>query len=232
VNNSPAFLLYPADLLSDEHVVLMTNQELGCYIKLLCYCWREGSIPDDISKIARLCGEPTEVMAQLWLAISSCFTEHENEPNRLTNPRLKSERKKQEEHRKERSESGKKGANSRWNKSNGSAITQPIAEPMANDGFSFSFSNKNNNAQFDSFYSSYPLKRGKKAALKQWLKNPTLSNGLFDTIMAALEGQKAHKAHLKAQNQFCPEWPYPAKWLKDERWNDEIEKPREGKGWI
>jgi hypothetical protein len=77
-------------------------------------------------------------------------------------------------------------------------------------------------AQFEKFYEVYPRKEAKQKALKLWLGKPELSNGLFDTIMAALEGQKAHKAHLKAQNQFCPEWPYPDKWLKDERWNDEV----------
>lgn len=35
---SPAFQFYAAEFLADENVVLMTNQEVGCYIKLMAYC--------------------------------------------------------------------------------------------------------------------------------------------------------------------------------------------------
>jgi uncharacterized protein YdaU (DUF1376 family) len=141
---SPAFQFYPSEFLADENVAMMSNREVGCYIKLLCYCWREGSIPSEIEKIAKLCGEDSSAMAQLWLSLSSCFssaiTSHgsaiDSHP-RLINKRLEIERKKQEEHRKERSESGSRGAKSRWSKelsNHGSAIAQPMAQPMANDG--------------------------------------------------------------------------------------------------
>jgi hypothetical protein len=56
------------------------------------------------------------------------------EPSRLIHERLEREREKQQRHRIERSESGSKGAKSRWNKGdreNGSAIK----EPMAKNGF-------------------------------------------------------------------------------------------------
>lgn len=140
---SPAFQFYAAEFLVDENVVLMTNQEIGCYIKLLCYCWREGSIPSDTDKIARLCGEDGSAMAQLWLAIGKCFELAITDPSRLVHPRLEAERKKQEEYRKERSESGKKGAKAKWGAASGedgSAIKEPIAQPMANDGSSSSSS--------------------------------------------------------------------------------------------
>ena len=156
---SPAFQFYPADFLSDEHVVLMSNQEIGCYIKLMCYCWREGSIPADIGRISRLCGEDVTAMAELWLAIGSCFASANGDPARLIHPRLEKEREKQSEHKKERSESGKKGAEARWGKgfqgypqgtkNDSSAMAEPMAEPMANDGFS-------------SLFSSLPLNQGQE----------------------------------------------------------------------
>jgi hypothetical protein len=140
---SPAFQFYPADFLADENVVLMTNRELGCYIKLMCYCWREGSIPSDVNKIARLCGEDGSAMADLWIAISSCFEVAINDPSRLVHPRLVTEQQKQSEHKKERSESGKKGAEARWGKAskgNDSAISSAIEEPIAKDSSSSSSS--------------------------------------------------------------------------------------------
>ncbi len=138
---SPAFQFYPSDFLSDENVVMMSNQEIGCYIKLMCFCWREGSIPSDITRISKLCGEDSSDMAKLWLAISSCFTVAIDDSSRMVHPRLEKERIKQQEHKKERSESGIKGAEARWGKhlkGNSSAIAKPIAEPMANDSSSSS----------------------------------------------------------------------------------------------
>jgi uncharacterized protein YdaU (DUF1376 family) len=139
---STAFQFYPADFLSDENVVLMSNVEVGCYIKLLCFCWKQGSIPANIDLISRLCNEPYEKMAELWPSIEPCF--HNGQPDRLIHPRLEIERKKQENFSKERSESGKKGAKKRWENKDkdGSAIQQPLAkgnkQPLAKDGFSSS----------------------------------------------------------------------------------------------
>ena len=53
-NKSPAFQFYPADFLSDSKVILMSNEEVGCYIKLICHGWLEGSIPSNIEGIALL----------------------------------------------------------------------------------------------------------------------------------------------------------------------------------
>lgn len=147
MSKAPAFQFYPADFLADENVKLMTNQEIGCYWKLSCYCWIEGSIPSDLRKMAKLCEEDGSAMAQLWQAICKCFVPHPTEPERLVHPRLEKEREKQELNRRERSESGKKGAKSLWNKklsSDGSAMppamAQPYQEPMALDGSSSSSS--------------------------------------------------------------------------------------------
>jgi uncharacterized protein YdaU (DUF1376 family) len=136
VGKAPAFQFYASDFISDENVVLMNNQEVGCYIKLLCFCWKQGSIPNDIDKIGKLCGENSSVMAQLWESIKPCFKE--NGHGRLVNPRLEKEREKQKAFRKERSESGKKGAAKRWkDKDLDSSAT---TEPMANDSSSSSSS--------------------------------------------------------------------------------------------
>ncbi len=154
----PSFQFYPADFLADENVKLMSNRAIGCYIKLLCYCWRQGSMPASIKDIAKLCDERPDVMKKIWIDLKSCFVTSETETDRLFHPRLLSEKNKQDSFKKERSESGKKGAEARWNKDSlqnkpagsaiqqidGSAIqepiAQPIAEPIAKNSFSSSFS--------------------------------------------------------------------------------------------
>ncbi len=143
---SPAFQFYPSDFLSDVNVVLMTNQELGCYIKLISFCWLQGSIPNDVRKISKLCNEDGSAMAQLWQAIKNCFKEAPDDCSKLIHPRLEAERHKQIMFKDERSKSGKRGAKARWNigiiknNSDGSAMAQPIAEPMAKNGSSSSSS--------------------------------------------------------------------------------------------
>lgn len=73
-------------------------------------------------------------------------------------------------------------------------------------------------SQFDKLYQLYPRKQGKQAALKAWLKNPELSNGLFDTVISALQKQK-ETIWKDKERQFIP---HPASWLNGKRWEDEI----------
>lgn len=154
MSKSPAFQFYPADFLADENVAVMSLAGRGAYITLMCYCWREGSIPADLGRMGKLCGVDSSAMAELWQELWPCFEQlqgqPEGQPARYAHPRLERERLKQQEHGRERRESGRKGAISRWNKEKGiaqqpqlgdsSAIAKPIAEPMANNGFSSSSS--------------------------------------------------------------------------------------------
>jgi len=110
MGKAPAFQFYPADFLADENVVLMTNQEVGCYIKLLCYCWRQKSIPMDVSRIAKLCGESSGDMEKMWPAIEPCFNVN---GTRYFNKRLDIERRKQAGWRKKCVSGGKRSAKNR-----------------------------------------------------------------------------------------------------------------------
>ncbi len=51
---SPAFQFYPADFLTGT--AIMTAEERGIYIALLCYQWEMGGLPDDNRLLARLAG--------------------------------------------------------------------------------------------------------------------------------------------------------------------------------
>lgn len=147
MNKSPAFQFYPADYLADMQVRLLSWASRGLYIDLLCYCWREGYIPSDSSAIAQLCGCHDLAIIEPCLLL---FSESE-ENGKLIHKRLEKEREKQNEHRKERAEAGKKGAETRWGKgktprnktdgkANGSANGSAIVLPMAKNGSSSSSS--------------------------------------------------------------------------------------------
>lgn len=109
---------------------------------------------------------------------------------------------------------------------------QPSNQPKTNQQVTTykNIRNKEYNiTQFDKFYQMYPRKQGKQAALKAWLKNPELSNGLFDTLMDALKKQKTSIWKNK-DKQFIP---YPGTWINGRRWEDEIEDSKQTPGgWL
>lgn len=89
----------------------MTIEEEGVYIRLLSYCWREGSIPSDLTLLSRLCkGAKVSRMANVITA----FDPMPGDPSRLIHGRLEGERKKQETYRDKQKEKGARGASKRW----------------------------------------------------------------------------------------------------------------------
>ena len=113
MHRSPAFkkltIFYP-----DSKVILMSNEAVGCCIKLICHGWLEGSIPNNIGGIAKLCFCHSEKMATLWEEIKPCYAAHPKDATKLIHPRLEKERKKQQENKKKLTSAGKRGAKARW----------------------------------------------------------------------------------------------------------------------
>lgn len=110
-NKSPAFQFYPTDHLSDENVQMMTLEEEGAYLRALCYCWNEGSIPSSPAALAKLIGKGASTT--LTTVVQACFTPCKKDSSRMTHARLEKERRKQTEWRRKSSEGGKKSAEKR-----------------------------------------------------------------------------------------------------------------------
>jgi uncharacterized protein YdaU (DUF1376 family) len=107
---APAFQFYARDWLADEHVLVMTLEEEGIYIRLLALCWQEGSIPADPAVASRLAKfAPVEAVKNVLLR----FTPSAQNEQRLVHLRLDKERKKQREFNKQRSEAGRKSGEAR-----------------------------------------------------------------------------------------------------------------------
>lgn len=147
---SPAFQFYPKDFLSDRNVVVMSMQERGVYITMICHAWQD-PLPVDHAQLARICGVPLSSFRKMWPALSVCFREVDGV---LIHPRLERERQKQAEYRAEKSDAGKRGAAKRWQK-DGSAIEVPIAKdgkatdlPMAENASSSAFASASSFAVF------------------------------------------------------------------------------------
>lgn len=133
----PAFQFYPKDFLSSDAVSLMTTEQIGAYMLLLCHSWlRPEGLPADTESLARLARVPAaRFTSKVWPGISRSFTA--NEHGLLCNPRMERGRHEQETYRAERSQSGKRGAASRWaDKNDGSGNDSDIAQPIAKNGSS------------------------------------------------------------------------------------------------
>jgi len=74
----------------------------------------------------------------------------------------------------------------------------------------------NTTSDFDLFWSTYPVKKGKGNAEKSWEKlKPDLQ-----IVLTAIEAQKQTDQWTKDNGKFIP---YPATWLNQRRWEDEVE---------
>ena len=49
---APAFQLYVADFINGT--ITMNNEEVGVYIRYLCYEWDKGGLPDNETLLARI----------------------------------------------------------------------------------------------------------------------------------------------------------------------------------
>jgi len=127
MSKAPAFQFYAAEYLADERVQLMTIEEEGVYIRLLSYCWREGSIPADPALLTRLCkGSDVSRMPLVLEAFAPMIDDH----RRLIHTRLEKEREKQSEYRQQQRERGSHGG--RVSAKKRVAAAQAPATPPAN----------------------------------------------------------------------------------------------------
>lgn len=79
----------------------------------------------------------------------------------------------------------------------------------------------------EGFWKSYPLRNGtrgsKKKALDQW---KSLTPEQRKKAMEALEAQKTHYEKTKASGGFVAEFPDAWRWLRDRRYEDEVQIPK------
>jgi len=105
---------YPHDFQTDEKARVMTPTERGIYRDLLDSQWIEGSLPGEREKLVRLVQNCTkQEFDKAWPAVKECFEEMGE--GRIGNRRLRELRDQVDKVREKLSESGKFGAENRWN---------------------------------------------------------------------------------------------------------------------
>ena len=99
--------------------------------------------------------------------------------------------------------------------------TQPISPPSPHHPITQSkpLSEKSDDT-FSRFWNLYPRKAAKKKASDAW--RSARINGELESVLTALEVQKASPQWQKDGGQFIP---LPATWINGKRWEDEATKP-------
>jgi uncharacterized protein YdaU (DUF1376 family) len=211
----PACQFYFADFLVGT--MMMTAEEVGGYIRLLCHQWDAGSIPDDDEKLARMAG----CCPAALVAIRRKFPAVSN--GCLRNERLEFERAKQAEYREKQAANGRMGASLRWH---GDAIATPKRPQWRNDSSSSSSSSSTSNERsntidpaFDAFWKSYPKKVGKAYAKRCFTRlvrrNPPAFVAELQSKVVAYAAAVAKWP--EADHQFIP---HPSTWLNEGRHDD------------
>ena len=76
-------------------------------------------------------------------------------------------------------------------------------------------------AQFEKFWLVYPKKMAKQKAWELFQElQPT--EALFDHMLSSLQRQVEATQILKSRGQWVPKWKFPANWLAQQCWDDEI----------
>lgn len=213
---------------ANRKVQRMNYIERGLYRELLDECWAEGFIPDDIEKLADICGCPVDVLANAWQVLSKCFANAGN--GFLYNERLEQERTDMDKTRANRARAGAAGG--RAKASNGAALDGNCQANASNSLANASKSHieekrreeKKDNGDFDLFwefaltqYRRCDSKPGnKKEAEKEWNKLGPDSELQAD-MRTALEAQAEARIN---PSEFVANLKHVCRWIKNECWND------------
>lgn len=165
---SPAFQIYPADFLADKNTLVMSAAEVGAYWLLICVCWRENGLPDDVEELAGLARTSVKQFQESWeKRIKRCFIQRAD--GRWSHNRLDKEREKQNEWKVKSAEGGKASARKRKKlksqvpQQGGSPLVQPNSNRTAESGSRVVQPNGNSSFSSSSSISTSKEKKEKRA---------------------------------------------------------------------
>jgi uncharacterized protein YdaU (DUF1376 family) len=118
MNSYPFMPLYWNDFLSDNKVRVMSNGELGAYVRLLGAAWHEaapGTLPADDHTLARLAGVGAAPWRRISQRVLACFVLNEKS-GRWEQKRMTHEYAALADRNERRSDSASKAAAARWSK--------------------------------------------------------------------------------------------------------------------
>lgn len=209
----PAFLFYSGDFLIG--ISLLSEQEIGQYIKLLCHIHQQGHLgAEDVHAI---CPQISDKVLQKF---------RKDRAGKLYNERLEEEIKKRKLH----SEKQRQNANKRWDKIGnkvGNAVALPLEDGNENGSvLGLGVRGKGRidvPVEFGQAHELYPSEAGKnfvttdfktfKEEHKDWKE-------LLPLLLPAIKRQYAYRKWEKEKRNFDRPWKRFSKWLKERGWEE------------
>lgn len=226
MKTAPAFQFYWSDFI--HGTADMTPAEVGGYIRLLCYQWDHGYIPDDDRKLAAITHCDEIAVASIRLKFGYC------DDGCLRNAKLEHVRSEQIRFRENQALKGKK----RWQNSRGyakphaaaNATAKPRHKPRKsrNDALYLSSSKEEESRErerdeiAEEIYMRYPRKIGKAKGIEAIMT--ALKTVPQEKILRALDASIRLWELEGRDRQFIP---YPATWIHGNPWDDELSSPAE-----
>jgi uncharacterized protein YdaU (DUF1376 family) len=186
--------------------VHLTNEQVGIYIRLLCFAWTKNAKPFTSQSAYRICQcKSNECELEVFKILMEFFIENK-ENDSWTHKRLTAEHEYLTAKYKKRSESGRKGGLAR--SKNQAPI--PIPNPIPN--------NNKYDPVFENLWSSLNRKKGSKfQAHKIWLK--LWSKGILkETDTPELINAYNNQTRNIQDDTFIPHF---TTWLNQHRWENE-----------
>lgn len=185
--------------------VHLSNEQVGIYIRLLCFAWTKNAKPFKEKDAMRICQCRTK---DCELRVMEVLTEFfiinkKGDDFIFTHKRITKEYEYLQKYYLNKSESGKRGASKRWNGANGETMA-PIPSPIPIP---------NNNNSFDIFWESLSNKRGSKkmASVKYEKECKDQDPELLAKIFNHYSGKIKDKTFI----------PHVSTWLNQRRFEDE-----------
>jgi len=224
---SPAFQFYPDEWLTDRIVAMMTPEQEGAYIRLVCYCWLDNdlSLPDNdeqLSVLARISKCGLEL-------VKSKFKPHPIKEGFLTHSRLQKEYKKQLAWREKSAKGGKKSA------------AQRTENKQKLKGGSICLQPKSNTPSPSPSPTTYKKESKKESSLsnfeefwKSWIPYKTPKGSKSDAREAYLKIRKEidHETLITISGEYCrlcettdTNTKNVFRWLKKRGWEDDCTIP-------
>lgn len=75
--------------------------------------------------------------------------------------------------------------------------------------------------QFQKFWSLYPQKQDETRAFQEFFKLRP-DDQLFSQMLNALQAQTQNRQEMELAGEWVPKWKFPANWLAQHCWNDEL----------
>jgi uncharacterized protein YdaU (DUF1376 family) len=164
---SPSFQFYANDFITGTQD--WSIEEVGIYIRLLCYQWDKGSLPIEEKRLSRICGCDLDSFKKAWVYVGLKFLDKNN--NTLQNERLEQIRQQQLEYREKQRLNGLKGGRPKNIEAKNNPLVNPNKSQTITQTKPLQSSIRYINISFNNFWDLYDKKVGdKNKAEKMWNK--------------------------------------------------------------